>query len=89
MNEIRISPDETIRAGQSITEVSNTYMQEIEKVYSYMDELSGSWAGEKASEFIGKVNADRGEFEQFGKDLKAFGEKIEEIGKDYQRLETM
>ena len=84
---IEVNPEETISAGQSIIQNAETYMQEINKVYSYMDELKGSWAGEKASQFIEGVNRDREEFEQFGKDLKTFGLKIEDIGKDYQRLE--
>ena len=86
---INVDPQRTIAAANSIIETAQRYMTEIEKVYSYMDDLKGSWAGEKASQFIEGVSADRAEFESFGTELKAFGEKLNEIGKDYQRLEEI
>lgn len=87
MATINVEPRELINNGKEIVSESVSYKDEINKIYSIIDELAGAWSGQAASKFTSDIREFKDDFENFGKLIGEFGELLVAVGTDYQRLE--
>lgn len=87
--EIRVdNPGQLQTYGQDVTAKAEEYLEQINKIYTILDELSNTWQGTKSQNFKAKMDNCRDEFTKFGDNLKNFGELIKTTGAAYVQVES-
>ena len=81
-------PSVVSKLGKDIMAKSAEYQSEIKSVYNTIEDLKKKWTGTAASDFTGKIESYRKEYEDFGNLLNDFGKLLEEVGNAYQNVES-
>lgn len=76
-----------IEDGAKIQNSTTEFKNEIDKIYSTIDDLRRSWTGSSAQRYIDHIEEFKEEFETLVKLMKGHGELVENLGKGYRELE--
>lgn len=74
--------------GGEVTAKADEYLEQINKIYQILDDLSNTWTGARSQNFKSKMDNCRDEFTKFGDNLKNFGELIKSTGAAYVSVES-
>lgn len=88
MANIKINPTDAIGYGKQIIQNSNSYNDQIKRIYDIVDDLKTTWTGSAAERFTKNIDSFREDYKKFGELINNFGELLVAIGKDYQDLES-
>ena len=87
MAKINVDYQTLISYGKDVQSLSSEYQNEINNIYSIVDDLKRTWTGTAAERFTSNIEKYKSDYEKFGKTIQQFGELLESVGRDYQRIE--
>ena len=89
MAEIKANGDELIACGESIIALSESYNEQINKLFSSLSKLNKTgWSGAAADSYVSKLSLDRKKFIAFGDYIKMYGRVIQNTGNNVNRIIT-
>lgn len=89
MNNISINDiGRLINDGSEISATAIEFSKEINNIYSIVDQLKMSWTGESAKRYTDNIESFKQDFIDFATKLNQYGELINTVGRDYDKLEN-
>ena len=83
-----MNPEEVKREGQQIQNNAQEFLNELNKLVKYNDELSQIWKGSSSDAYFSKWNEKRENIKRLQAWLKGFGEATEKSGQLGQQADS-
>ena len=73
--------------GEEVVTTAERFKEEIDKIYSTIDELKKTWTGSSAEKYTTNIESFKEDLYTFQKLISGHGSLVNAVGKDYKRLE--